>query len=71
MLASPAVLVIGLVFSVIGFFLAKSGCREGRPVDIVFGVAMMLAAYFVHTAWSAGCVEGGLLGAWWLAGRIF
>lgn len=42
-------LVVGLIFSSVGFIFLSYGRKQGRLNLIVFGVALMLYPYFVES----------------------
>ncbi len=64
-LSSPGVLFASIVVSAIGLALFLYGKRQGRPLQLVAGLGLMIYPYFVHSiGWMLGICAVILTGLW-------
>lgn len=62
--------VVGVVFSGVGLMLLHSGRRNESPLNVFFGIAILVGAYVGGSAFVTTGIEVGLLAAWYVFGRI-
>ena len=67
---SPAALFASLVVSGVGLGFFLYGKRQGRPLQLIAGLALMVFPYFVESAsWMLG-IAALIVGGLWLMSRF-
>jgi hypothetical protein len=59
-LPTPAVLIAGLLFGIIGYLAFRHGKRESLFMPMLIGVGLMVYPYFVEQTWLLYTIGCGL-----------